>query len=195
MIRSAVAEGGSHEPDIGVRLKLSEIDLASLHVLHYPDPRLRLKARPVTEFGPGLVALAARMFELMREAKGVGLAAPQVGVPLRLFVMNDTGQPEDDRVVCNPVISDAESPAEAEEGCLSLPGVLVQVRRPARVRIAAQDAEGREWSDVSDELRSRVWQHETDHLNGVLIIDKMSPSDRIATRKTLKALEDAFKAK
>lgn len=178
--------------DRSLERNLAGIDLGNLHIIHYPDPRLRVKAPPVTEFGPALEALTLRMFELMREARGVGLAAPQVGIPLRLFVMNATGEAADNRVVCNPVISNKEVPVEAEEGCLSLPGVLVQVRRSGRCQIRAFDAAGAEWDDSAEDLRCRIWQHETDHLDGVLIIDKMSPSDRIATRKILKALEAAY---
>lgn len=168
------------------------LNVDSLRILHYPDPRLRKKARPVERFDAELEALTRRMFELMYAAKGVGLAAPQVGVALRVFVMNPTAKPEDERVICNPKIRDGHSPAEAEEGCLSLPGIHVQVRRPASCRLLAQDVSGNPIEEEGSDLLCRIWQHETDHLDGVLILDKMSPADEIATRKTLRALEAEF---
>ena len=94
-------------------------------------------------------------------------------------------------MVINPVLTPLGTPEEAEEGCLSLPGINVMVRRPGRCRLEAVDATGRPVAEESDGLVARIWQHETDHLNGTLIIDKMGPTDRIATRKTLRALEEA----
>jgi peptide deformylase len=122
------------------------------------------------------------------------LAAPQVGVTRRLLVMNPTGQPEDMRILVNPAIHDPHGSVEAEEGCLSLPGVNVQVRRAQSCRVTAQDLQGRPIELKLDDLSARVCQHEYDHLNGVLIIDRMGPSDRIASRKTLRALEEQFQS-
>lgn len=167
-------------------------DLSNLRIIHYPDPRLRKKSAPVTEFDDRLAAFVERMFELMETGRGVGLAAPQVGVNTRLFVMNESGEPQDNRVLVNPVIHDPHGSAEAEEGCLSLPGINVQVRRAQRCRVKAQDLQGREFEFEAEDLLARICQHETDHLNGVMIIDRMGPSDRIATRKTLKSLEEQF---
>src|SRR5512145_1810750 len=114
-----------------------------LKIIQYPDPRLKKKSKPVEAFDDNLRQLAARMLELMREAKGVGLAAPQVGENIRLFVMNPTGEPGDDRVYVNPVLTEAEGEEEAEEGCLSLPGIHVNVVRSRQVRMQAQDLEGK----------------------------------------------------
>ncbi len=164
--------------------------LESMRIVNYPDPVLRKPCAPVEKFDDSLRAIAARMIELMRAAKGVGLAAPQVGVPIRLFVMNTTDDPAQDRILVNPVISEHEGSVEADEGCLSIPGISVKIRRAARCRLTAQDVFGQPISLEGGDLPARVWQHETDHLNGVLIIDKMGPTDRIATRKTLRALED-----
>jgi peptide deformylase len=170
------------------------IDLESLQVIHYPDPRLRQVAATVTRFDDELAGLAARMFELMRAHKGVGLAAPQVGVSLRLFVMNATGDPGDDRALVNPEIVDPENPREDEEGCLSIPEVRVQVRRAGRCRIKAQDLSGAAIELTDEGLVARIWQHETDHLLGKLIIDRMGPADKIATRQRLRELEEDFRA-
>ncbi len=169
-----------------------KLQVEKLAIVHYPDPHLRKLCEPVTAFDGDLDAVARRMLELMHQAKGVGLAAPQVGLLRRLFVMNLTGQPKDDLVFVNPAIHDQQGTVEAEEGCLSLPGIHVQVRRAARCVITAQDVHGNPIEREGQDLLGRIWQHETDHLNGTLILDRMGPSDRIATRATLKALEAAY---
>ena len=167
--------------------------LDQLTIIHYPDPRLRRQCADVTEFDERLAALAARMLELMREAKGVGLAAPQVGVLLRVFVMNPTGEPDDDLVIVNPRLNPRREMTAAEEGCLSLPDVRCEVRRATRCALIAQTLTGERVQLEGDEFISRIWQHETDHLNGVLIIDRMTAGDRIATRRQLKHLEARYK--
>lgn len=169
-------------------------DLKDLRIIHYPDPRLRQVCKPVTVFDDGLKALVERMYELMETGEGVGLAAAQVGINQRLFVYNPTGKPEDKRAFVNPVLRDLHGSVEAEEGCLSLPGINVQVRRAQQAHLIAQDLQGNPVELPLEGLPARVCQHEIDHLNGVLIIDRMGPSDRLATRKTLKALEDQFKS-
>src|SRR5437870_5122503 len=100
-----------------------EFDAAALHILDYPDPRLRKMCKPVEVFDESLARLAARMFELMRVEEGIGLAASQVGVLVRMFVCNVTGEPKDDLVFVNPRISDVSEPGDGEEGCLSIPEV------------------------------------------------------------------------
>jgi peptide deformylase len=170
-------------------------DIEHVRLRYFPDPALRQKAEPVTEFDDDLRALARRMFEIMAEYKGVGLAAPQVGVNIRMFVMNATGEPDGEQIIVNPEIHDRNGGAQAEEGCLSLPGVYVQVRRPTRCRLVAQNELGEKFESEEGELLARVWQHETDHLDGVLIIDKMGPTDRMATKKMLAAMEADFKQK
>ena len=166
-----------------------------LHIIRYPDPRLKKKSLPVTEFDAGLRQVADRMFELMREARGVGLAAPQVGLNIRLFVMNATGKPEDDRVYVNPVLSDADGSEDVEEGCLSIPDVLVKVNRPtARVTMRAQDLSGQPFEQTEEGFVTRVWQHETDHLNGVMLTDRMGPVAKLTYRKKLRELEEEYAA-
>jgi peptide deformylase len=163
-----------------------------LAIIHYPDPRLRRAADPVREFDGELASVAERMLQLMKAAKGVGLAAPQIGLGLRLFVMNATGEADGDEVFVNPEIVDPQGQREAEEGCLSIPDVHVEVRRAQRCRIVAHDLQGRRIEKSGADLVARIWQHETDHLNGILIIDRMGPGDRIATRSTLRELEARF---
>ena len=163
-----------------------------LKIILYPDPRLKKMSAPVTEFDEPLRLLAARMFELMREAKGVGLAAPQVGQNVRLFVMNATQQPGDDRVYVNPVLSDADGDEEQEEGCLSLPGIHVKIVRGRKVRMQAQDLEGKPIEEVAEGFTARVWQHEYDHLNGTLLTDRMGPVARMANRRILNELKEQY---
>jgi peptide deformylase len=171
------------------------VDLKEISIIRYPDPRLRRVCEPITEFDDELVAFARRMLELMHAGRGVGLAAPQVGVLKRMFVMSVSGEEKDDLIFVNPEIRDMHGSREAEEGCLSLPEIYVRVRRAARCRIVAQDLNGEPLEMEGDDLLGRVWQHETDHLNGVLILDRMGPSDKIATKKKLKELEAEYKSR
>jgi peptide deformylase len=169
-----------------------QIDPAQLRILHFPAPVLRQRAAPVEKIDQSIKDLAARMIELMHEADGLGLAAPQVGVPLRMFIAQAPQEDEPVRVYINPQLSNlADELDPREEGCLSLPGINVQVRRPAAATITATDLGGKAFSFSSAGLLARVWQHEVDHLDGVLIIDKMGPMDRLATRKALKELQAA----
>lgn len=175
-----------------VSMNLSEVDIPALRIVYYPHPVLRKRCAAVETFDAALAALARQMLTLMHASRGVGLAGPQVNVPLRLFVMNATGEEGDDRVFVNPEIHEQQGNVEAEEGCLSIPGVNVSVRRAQRCKIVAQDLRGQPVETEDQELIARIWQHETDHLNGVLILDRMGPTDKIATKKTLRALENAF---
>ena len=177
-----------------VSVKSAAGHLDKLTVIHYPDPRLRKPCAPVTRFDADLAAFATRMLELMHAGRGVGLAAPQVGVLKRMFVMNHTDDPKDDMVLINPEIRDMHGSREAEEGCLSLPEVYVHVRRASRCRVVAQDVRGEPFEREGEDLLGRIWQHETDHLNGILILDRMGPSERIATKKRLTELEAEYKA-
>jgi peptide deformylase len=165
-----------------------------LQIIQYPDPRLKKVPLPVETFDESLTALAARMFQLMREARGVGLAAPQVGQNIRMFVMNHSGDPADDRVYINPELSEAEGSEESEEGCLSLPGLNVRVIRDKTMRIRARDLDGNDIDQVETGYIARVWQHEFDHLNGTLITDRMGPVAKMAARKILRELEEKYAA-
>lgn len=176
-------------------IDLGKLELDKLQIIHYPDPRLRVQCEPITTFDEHLKALADHMLEIMKAGNGVGLAAPQLGLPVRMFVMNHTGEDKDAQVFVNPEIHDPRGNAEREEGCLCVPGVYVQVRRATHCRIVAQDLNGKSVELEGENMLCRVWQHETDHLNGILILDRMGPSDRIATRKQLRELQEAYKAK
>ena len=165
------------------------IDVEKLSIVHYPHPVLRKVCQPVEQFDDQLRRLAARMLELMHLGRGIGLAAPQVGLTWRLFVCSHTGEPGDDLVLVNPELSDLTGVGEREEGCLSLPGVGVPVRRATSVVIRACDLEGNPFERQGTDLAARVWQHEYDHLDGRLIVDYMSEASKITNRRILKQLQ------
>ncbi|MBL4701739.1 MAG: peptide deformylase [Phycisphaeraceae bacterium] len=166
------------------------IEPEKLAIVLYPDPVLRQVTKPVEHVTPEIQCICRRMLELMHQAPGVGLAAPQVGLLLRLFVANASGEPEQDMVFINPVITaDGKVTEDLDEGCLSLPDITASIRRPQAVTIEATDINGERFRVSSDDLPARIWQHEYDHLDGILIIDKMSPIDKIANRKVIKELE------
>lgn len=163
-----------------------------LAIVHYPHDVLRQKAEPIAEVTDEVKEVATKMIELMHQAPGVGLAAPQVGLPWRMFVANPTGEEGDDRVYINPELSGAGGGnAARDEGCLSLPNITVEVTRPAEITIRATNLEGKAFEESGGDLLARIWQHEYDHLDGVLIIDKMSPMDRMANKRAIKELEEA----
>jgi len=158
-------------------------------IVIYPDPRLRQVCAPFDRVDGELKDLAEQMLRAMHAGRGIGLAGPQVGVLGRIFVCNVTGQPQDNRVFVNPEIHDLSGSAEAEEGCLSIPDVIVTVRRARRCRMRALDLDGRPVDLEAEDLLARVWQHECDHLDGGLIIDRMNGADRIANKRLLGELE------
>lgn len=164
----------------------------SLRIVHYPHPVLRQVAKPLPGATDEVRRVARKMLELMHEARGVGLAAPQVGLSWRLFVANATGEPGDDRVFINPVLSDPSPETHPhDEGCLSLPHITGEITRPTRITIDALDEQGNPFTLTSDELAARVWQHETDHLDGILILDRMPAIDKVANRQAVQELEEA----
>lgn len=170
---------------------MNTIDLQNVRLVKYPDPILAHPAAKVTEFTPELRELAAAMFAIMYAAKGVGLAGPQAGVGLRIFVANANGEPgEGERVYVNPEIIEALGQEVAEEGCLSLPGISCKVKRATRIVLRAQDLDGRTFEETGEALVARIFQHESDHLDGILIANKMSIVARMANRNRLKELEE-----
>lgn len=170
--------------------------LANLRIVVYPDPGLQQKCVPITEFGGDLPALAQKMIQLMHDNNGVGLAAPQVGLQVRMFVCTPDGEKAEPQVLLNPQLIETDGAVAREEGCLSLPGVTVTMRRSQRAVLEAVDPHGKPVRHEADGLLARVWQHEIDHLDGKLIIDRMSEADAIANRKAIRQLEqDATKSR
>lgn len=151
------------------------------------DPALREPARPVTEFDGSLRTLSEDMIETMHDAPGVGLAGPQVGVSLRLFVFDD-GE-SGPTFVANPELSDGMGELLEDEGCLSIPGPYYPTPRFARIRCRGQDLEGHPLDLVGEGLLARIFQHETDHLNGMLYIDRLDEDGRRDVMAQLRRIE------
>jgi peptide deformylase len=164
-------------------------EAALRHVRKYGDPVLRTRARPVEVFDAALADEVKRMGELMDQALGIGLAATQLGVMHRVLVYR-VDQEAPLGVLINPVIEWTGDEVETlEEGCLSLPGVGVDVERPVRVRVRAQDEEGASLVVEASGLEARVIQHEVDHLDGVLILDRTSRDQR---KQAMRAMREAM---
>jgi len=198
------------------------IDPATLSIVHYPDPILRTRCEPLPEVTDEVRAVAHRMIEIMLKAPGLGLAAPQVGLPWRLFVCHvpldplDPADPDsrlepdpssppsstpspplvsatpEPIVYINPVLSAPANPVESEsEGCLSLPDITGDIPRPRTITIEALDLAGAPFRQTATGLLARCWQHEADHLDGVLILDRMSSLSRLRVRSAVRSLEKA----
>jgi peptide deformylase len=154
----------------------------------FGDPVLKQKAAEITNVDETLVRLAEDMVVTMREAPGIGLAAPQVGVQRRLFVYQ---LPDDEtsHVVVNPVISERRGEWTYEEGCLSVPGLAWEIVRPKEVHLTGYDLDGNEVSVEADELTARLFQHELDHLDGVLLLDRLDKDTRKEALRTLREID------
>ncbi len=166
-----------------------------MQILRYPHPTLRHPSKPLKRVDAGLRRIVEEMLELMYVEDGIGLAANQVDLPYRLFVLNPTGDPErkdHEYVFLNPVISRRRGNAEAEEGCLSFPGIHAYVRRPEKIVVSAYNLQGEEMHLELDGLFARAVQHECDHLEGILFIDRLSEAAKLAIRGELEELEAIF---
>lgn len=161
--------------------------MALLPIRIYPDPVLLKKARPVEEVTPEIRRLIADMAETMYDAPGVGLAAPQVGVLLRIIVVDPSSREKASglHALINPEILWGEGEETAEEGCLSLPNVTEEVTRPSLVMVSAWERDGQAVKFEAEGLLARVIQHEIDHLNGVLLLDRLGKAKRDLLRKKL----------
>jgi peptide deformylase len=158
--------------------------MAIRKIIYLPDPRLRRQSAPVTLFDDALQTLIDDMFDTMYDANGVGLAAPQIGINLRLSVIDVVGDKTQQFVLINPEIIESEGRVEYQEGCLSVPSAYDKVYRAERVTIRALDRHEKEYTHTSDGLLGECFQHEIDHLNGRLFIDLLSPFKRtMALRK------------
>src|SRR5262249_2815305 len=157
-------------------------------IVKYGDPVLGKRAEEITEFDASLKSLADEMLEVMYAARGVGLAGPQIGVSKRIFVMDATGGQDPARkfVVVNPVIELAEGEQEGGEGCLSVPGFSFEIRRHEHVIVRGQDASGSEIKLDVTGLEARCVSHEIDHLNGQLLLSRLSPLKRDLTVRKIK---------
>ncbi len=161
-------------------------------ILTYPNPELKKKSAPVTVINEKIRELARDMAETMYEAPGVGLAAPQIGVHQRVIVIDVSGKDEEPQLIVavNPVIIHAEGESYEEEGCLSVPKYAANVRRHARVVVKALNLEGEEVTYKADELLAIAFQHEIDHLEGILFIDHISTLKREIFRKKYRRMQE-----
>jgi peptide deformylase len=159
--------------------------MAILDILHFPDPRLRNRAKPVTVVDDELRQLIDDMLETMYEAPGIGLAATQVNVAKRLIVIDVSEERDQPQVFINPEIVDKQGIEEMDEGCLSVPGIYETVQRAERIRVRALDRDGQPFELETDGLLAVCVQHEIDHLDGKLFVDYLSSLKRQRIRKKL----------
>jgi peptide deformylase len=159
--------------------------MALLEILHFPDPRLRIKAKPVPAVTDATRRLMAEMLETMYAAPGIGLAATQIGVEQRVIVLDVSEESNDPRAYANPEILGRDGTEVMQEGCLSVPGVFEEVERAERIRVRALDRDGRPVEFDADGLLAVCIQHEIDHLDGKLFVDYLSELKRKRIRKRL----------
>ena len=167
---------------------------SELNIITFPHPTLRYQAKPLRRVDARLKEVVDRMFRLMYEHRGVGLAATQVGLPIRLFVMNSTGREGDGQevVMLNPVISRPRGNEMAEEGCLSLPNINGNVIRAKTIRVNAFTLAGQEINQDFSGYEARIIQHETDHLDGTLFIDRLKEGAEVEIAGELEQLKIDF---
>ena len=168
------------------------IEVEKCQITRWPTPVLVQKAKPIEKIDDSIRALAEKMKDIMVEYKGVGLAGPQAGVGLRIFVASPDGTKENAKVYINPIITPSGTLVVNEEGCLSLPGIWGNIKRYSKCSIKAQGLDGREFTENGEGHLARIFQHECDHLNGTLIADKLSTVARIASRRKLRHLREDY---
>lgn len=170
--------------------------MAALQIVNYPHPALRWKSKPIKSISPELRETVRTMFDLMYEARGIGLAANQVALPYRLFVINLTADPnekEEEFVFINPEITKRKGTAEGEEGCLSLPQLYGDVKRSEEITVEAYDLDGQLFEITLDDLAARAVQHEHDHLEGTLFPDRMVEAKRKELEAQIADFETQFR--
>jgi peptide deformylase len=172
------------------------MQIDQMKIVHYPHPALRRVARPLAAIDKTVHLVAGKMIELMHAAKGLGLAGNQVAWPFQMLVLDLSGgehpQPEQSGVFINPVILERKGAIEEEEGCLSLPDLYQRVRRAKQVKVQAYNLKGEAVEFNPTDLAARAWQHEIDHLQGILFIDKLGPIAKLSSRNKLREFEAQF---
>lgn len=159
--------------------------MAKREILHFPDPRLRTRAKPVDEVDDAVRQLVDDMFETMYAAPGIGLAATQINVHQRVVVIDVSQDQDQPRVFINPEVLEKDGVEEMDEGCLSVPGIYERVQRAERIRVRALDRDGQLFEEPADGLLAVCIQHEIDHLDGKLFVDYLSSLKRNRIRKKL----------
>jgi len=167
------------------------IDVEKCRITHYPEQVLARRAKPVEEINDSIRRLVEKMTDIMLKNKGIGLAAPQAGVSLRLFIISLDASRDNVRAYINPTVTPTSEEFDLlEEGCLSVPGIYTKIRRYNTCRVTATNLDGNEFTEQAEGLYARCLQHEYDHLEGMTIADRMPSAAKIAHRKQLKKLQE-----
>ncbi len=166
------------------------IDVEKCRIMHYPAEVLAKAASPVEKIDDNIRRLVEKMIDIMLKNKGIGLAAPQVGVPLRLFIISLDGKKETVKVYINPTVTPAGELDQTDEGCLSVPGVFTKIRRYKKCSVTATNLDGNEFTEEAEGLYARCLQHEYDHIQGMTIANRMGSTAKIAHRRQLKKLTE-----
>jgi peptide deformylase len=167
-------------------------DYSTCCLTKYPTPVLIEPAKPVETIDDSIRQLAEMMIDIMVETQGVGLAGPQAGVNLRIFVASIDGTKENAKVYINPAIKVEGALVTNEEGCLSLPGLSGKIKRYATCTVTAKDLNGNEFTETGDGLQARIYQHEYDHLEGRMIKDRLGTAAKIRVKRRLRQLEEEY---
>ncbi len=164
------------------------MDFEKCQLTHYPADVLAGQASPVEKIDDNIRQLIVKMTDVMLKNKGVGLAAPQIGLSMRLFIISLSGTREAVRVYINPTVTPIGELDAVEEGCLSVPGIYTKIRRYKKCKVTATDLDGNEFTEEADGLYARALQHVNDHINGITIVNRMGQTTKIAYRRQLKKL-------
>ena len=167
---------------------MGQFDVEKCKITHYPAAVLKAKAAPVEKIDDKIRRLVDKMADIMFANKGMGLAAPQAGVSLRLFIITMEGTRDSVRAYVNPTVTGHGDLEEKEEGCLSVPGIWAKIRRHKEATVSATDLDGNPFTEEAEGLYARCLQHEFDHIEGTVIVNRMSQTAKIAHRRQLKKL-------
>jgi peptide deformylase len=170
-------------------------DYKNCTITRFPEAVLSKPAQPIEKIDDSIRLLAERMKDIMVEHQGVGLAGPQAGVNLQIFIASPNGTKEDAKVYINPQIEPAGALDTMEEGCLSLPNIYGKIARYTQCTVKALDLDGNCFIEVGQGLLARIFQHEFDHLQGMMIKDRMSEPAKLRARKALKQMQDEYEQK
>ncbi len=172
---------------------MPDVNIEKCRITHYPSEVLVGKAQPVEKIDDNIRRLVDKMIDIMTENKGIGLAAPQAGVSLRLFIISLDGSRDNVKVYVNPTVTPVGELGSVEEGCLSVPGIYTKIRRYKECEVTATGLDGKEFTDRAEGLYARALQHEFDHIEGMTIVSRMGQTARIVHRKQLKKLQEKHK--
>jgi len=167
------------------------IDIEKCRITHYPAEVLASRAKPIEKIDDNIHRLVERMTDIMLENKGIGLAAPQARVSLRLFIISLDGTRENLKVYINPTVTPTGELGLIDEGCLSVPGIFTKIQRYKKCKVTATGLDGSEFAEEAEGLYARALQHEYDHIEGMTIVNRMGQAAKIVHRRQLKALQKA----